>query len=66
MFRFQHYGFPRKPKISKLAPLIKKNIAILMNINLTQISLKATTTEKLGIIRNNKGIVVQAVCNILI
>jgi 2-C-methyl-D-erythritol 2,4-cyclodiphosphate synthase len=47
-----------KPHISK----IQSNLAKIMSLELNQISIKATTTEKLGFCGREEGIAVQSVC----
>ena len=49
----------------KLAPYIEKmreNIAVACSININQISVKATTEERLGFTGNEEGISASAVC----
>lgn len=50
-----------KPKVSPYKIKIKNKLAELLNINLDQINLKATTTEKLGFIGREEGIAAMAV-----
>jgi 2-C-methyl-D-erythritol 2,4-cyclodiphosphate synthase len=50
-----------KPKISPYKIKIKSRLAELLKINLNQINLKATTTEKLGFIGREEGIAAMAV-----
>ena len=45
-----------KPKISPFINKIKKRIAKILQIDLDQISVKATTTEKLGFIGRTEGV----------
>ena len=45
-----------KPKISPFIDKIKKRIAEILQIDLDQISVKATTTEKLGFIGRTEGV----------
>ena len=45
-----------KPKISSYTELIRKRISEILNSNLDQISIKATTTEKLGFIGRAEGV----------
>ena len=45
-----------KPKISPFIVNIKKRIAEILQIDLDQISVKATTTEKLGFIGRTEGV----------
>lgn len=44
------------PKIKPIREIIKKNLSILCNIDISQIALKATTTETLGFIGRQEGI----------
>jgi 2-C-methyl-D-erythritol 2,4-cyclodiphosphate synthase len=50
-----------KPKISPYKIKIKNKLAELLKININQINLKATTTEKLGFVGREEGIAVMAV-----
>ena len=52
----------QKPKISTYIPFMREKIAQSLNIKLHQISIKATTTEKLGFQGKEQGISAQAVC----
>ena len=45
------------PKISPYSEMIRKKIAEIIQIELDQISVKATTTEKLGFVGRNEGVV---------
>ncbi len=49
------------PKLRPFFPEMVKKIADTLNCNLSQISLKATTTEKLGFVGREEGIASQAV-----
>ena len=51
----------QKPKISEYIPQMKKVLATTMKIDIDDISVKATTTEKLGYIGREEGIAAQAV-----
>ncbi|HAL43773.1 MAG TPA: 2-C-methyl-D-erythritol 2,4-cyclodiphosphate synthase [Methylophilaceae bacterium] len=50
------------PKLSPYIDQIKKNIAVDCNIDIDQINIKATTTEKLGFTGRGEGIAAQAIC----
>ena len=52
----------QKPKISTYIPFMREKIAQSLNIELHQVSIKATTTEKLGFQGKEQGISAQAVC----
>ena len=45
-----------EPKIMPISPEIKQNIARILNINSSQISIKAVTTEKMGFLGRKEGI----------
>jgi len=50
-----------QPKLSPYIPEMKKTLAELMGVPVNDISLKATTTEKLGFTGRNEGIAAYAV-----
>ena len=50
-----------KPKIMGFAPQMKTIIAGILEITIQDISVKATTTEKLGFIGNEEGVMAQAI-----
>ena len=50
------------PKLAPYIDQIKKNIALDCNIDIDQINIKATTTEKLGFTGRGEGIAAQAIC----
>lgn len=54
----------QKPKLKDLIPDMKKTLANVMHINIDDLSIKATTTEKLGFVGTEDGIAVYA--NVLI
>ena len=54
----------QKPKLSSYVADIKKNIAKILNINPNNISIKATTTDRLGYIGKSKGWSVFAISTI--
>ena len=51
----------QKPKLTLFFPDMKKNIAEAMAIDIGQINIKATTTEKLGFVGREEGIAAYAV-----
>lgn len=51
----------QKPKLSKYIPDMQINLAKVLNIDSDQISIKATTTEKLGFEGNEQGVSAHAV-----
>ena len=52
----------QKPKLSPFIPAMRKNIADLLGIDLSAVSVKATTEEKLGFTGSGEGISAHAVC----
>lgn len=50
----------QKPKLKDHIPLMQKTLAKVMNINIEDIAIKATTTEKLGFEGREEGITVYA------
>ena len=52
----------QKPTISTYIPFMKEKIAKSLCVDLNQISIKATTTEKLGFQGKEQGISAQAIC----
>lgn len=54
----------QKPKLKDYIPLMIKELAIIMETEEENVSVKATTTEKLGFVGEEKGI--SAYCNVLI
>lgn len=50
------------PKINPHVPLMKQNIAKAIGISEEDISIKATTNEKMGFVGREEGIVAYAVC----
>ena len=53
-----------EPKISKYRDQMKNNIAKMLNISNKNVSIKATTTEKLGFIGRKEGIITQCLTTI--
>lgn len=54
----------QKPKIAPYVETMRKNIANALRIDVTKISIKGTTTEKLGFVGREEGIAAEAVCMI--
>ena len=50
-----------KPKLASHLPEMKKNIASILGVEIDQINIKATTTEKLGFAGREEGIAAYAV-----
>ena len=50
-----------KPKIAPYREQMRKNIASVLNINIEKVSIKATTTERLGFTGREEGIAAEAV-----
>ena len=50
------------PKLAQYIPQMASNIASILNLPTNRVNISATTTEKLGIIGEGKGIAAQAVC----
>jgi 2-C-methyl-D-erythritol 2,4-cyclodiphosphate synthase len=51
-----------KPKIKPFIPAMQEAIAGILGIGLRDISIKATTTEKMGFVGREEGLVAHAVC----
>lgn len=51
----------QKPKMAPHIPAMRENIAADLGVNVSQVSVKATTTEKLGFTGREEGIAVYAV-----
>ena len=54
-----------EPKFSKYQKKMKLNISKLLNLNLNQVNIKATTTEKMGPLGNKEGLGAFALVNII-
>ena len=54
-----------EPKFSKFQKKMKSNIARLLNLNIKQVNIKATTTEKMGPLGNKEGLGAFALVNII-
>ena len=52
------------PNISKLRNLMKKNLSLLLNISTRNISIKATTNEKIGFIGKGEAIAAESIVQI--
>lgn len=52
----------QKPKLAPYIDAMRRNIAEDMQVDLGQVSVKATTTEKLGFTGREEGIAAQAIC----
>ena len=52
----------QKPKINPLIPEMQKAIAPILNVDADAVSIKATTTEKLGFIGREEGVSAYCVC----
>ena len=52
----------QKPKLAPYIPLMVRNISDLLHCNSSKVSVKATTTERLGFEGRGEGISAQAVC----
>lgn len=50
----------QKPKLAPFIPLMRERIAQVMNVGTSSISVKATTTEKLGFVGREEGVEVYA------
>lgn len=50
----------QKPKLAPFIPLMRERIAQVMNVETSSISVKATTTEKLGFVGREEGVEVYA------
>lgn len=53
-----------KPKVAEYLPLMRQNIAKILELDIDLVSVKATTTEKLGFIGEGKGIAAQAIVSV--
>ena len=51
-----------KPKIKPYIPAMQETIANILGIGLRDISIKATTNEKMGFVGREEGLVAHAVC----
>ena len=53
------------PNIRKISNIMKTNLSKLLNIKINQISIKATTNEKLGFIGKGEGIAAESIIQIV-
>jgi len=53
------------PNISKVSNKMKKNLSLLLNTSLKQISIKATTNEKISFIGKGEGIAAESIVQIV-
>lgn len=54
-----------KPAIMPYSKMMSNNIAKILAINPHQVNIKATTTEKMGFLGNQHGIMAQAICTVI-
>jgi len=54
-----------KPNIRKISDKMKKNLSFLLNISINQISIKATTNEKIRFIGKGEGIAAESIIQIV-
>lgn len=52
----------QKPKLRPYIDEMRANLASAMDVSIDQVSVKATTTEKLGFVGNEQGMTAYAVC----
>lgn len=52
----------QRPKMMSYLPAMRKNVADTLRLDVSQVSIKATTEEGLGFTGNGEGIAAQAVC----
>jgi len=54
----------QKPKLAPFIPDMRRNIAQTLNIEVERVSVKATTTEGLGIVGEQKAIIAEAIVSL--
>ena len=54
-----------KPKIMPYSETMRDNVARVLKIHSNQVSIKATTTEKMGFLGAQEGIAAQAICSVI-
>ena len=54
----------QKPKLAPYIEQMRQNIANALNLSVDKVSVKATTTEKLGFCGRGEGIAAEAICGI--
>ena len=54
-----------KPKIMPHSEAMRANVARVLKIHSNQVSIKATTTEKMGFLGAKEGIAAQAICSVI-
>ena len=52
----------QRPKLMEYLPLMRRNVADTLGLDISQVSIKATTEEGLGFTGSGEGIAAQAVC----
>jgi 2-C-methyl-D-erythritol 4-phosphate cytidylyltransferase/2-C-methyl-D-erythritol 2,4-cyclodiphosphate synthase len=55
-----------KPKVMPYNMKMRQNIAKILGVSVEQVSVKATTTEKMGFLGTRQGIAAQSVCTIIL
>jgi len=51
-----------KPQLSPYLDMMKENVSKALELNSSQISIKATTTDKLGFIGSGSGVAAESIC----
>lgn len=55
----------QRPKLAEFIPVMRKNVAQILGLELGAVNIKATTTEKLGFTGRGEGIASEAVASII-